>query len=487
MKRLSTIHNRLLHRSLLAPSPTSYYIMPRRGSSCSLLQPAITYGVAGALGVVAYYWNNSGNSSSSSNQRSDLSTAAAPKNDCIYLDYNGTTPIYPEVLEAMLPFLTQHFGNPSSGHAYGRAPKQAVDQARRQVLHDCLGAPTSVDPSAIWFTACGTESDNLAIQIALQCTKAKGTEKPHVVTCNVEHPAIEQCLKALVSDGVIDVTYVPVGTDGRVRANDMIAAIQPQRTVLVTLMLANNESGALQPVKEVAEHCRKNNVLVHTDAAQACGKVSVRLEDLGEPDMVTLVGHKIGAPKGIACLYVRPNCYQEEGRTLEPGRGVLLQGGGQEFGRRGGTENVPYIAGFGAACAMAQEHLSANAAHMEAMRRRLLERLTQQLEPAGVELRPNGPEDAALRLPNTLSIGLKDVHSGQLLAEVGQKVAASAGAACHSAAAVSAVLQAMKVPGDFARGTLRLSVGPKTTAEEVDQAVAVIVKAALEQHDTDTI
>ena len=210
--------------------------------------------------------------------------------ECIYLDYNGTTPVYPEVLEAMLPYLSQHFGNPSSSHHFGQAPRIAIEKARRNILK-LLGAdhkPTN----AIWFTGCGTESDNLAIQLALQSNSSR--TKKHIVSSNVEHPAVDLYLKYLEQEGIATVTHVPVGTDGRVDANDVIAALT-EDTILVTLMLANNESGALQPVKPVSQECRKRGILMHTDAAQAAGKVSCELADLGYPDMITIVGHKIGA------------------------------------------------------------------------------------------------------------------------------------------------------------------------------------------------
>ena len=387
---------------------------------------------------------------------------------CIYLDYNGTTPVHPQVLEAMLPFFTTHFGNPSSSHYFGQHPKVAVDGARKSLL-TLLGAPTT-ETSSIWFTGCGTESDNLAIQLAIQSNPL--VKKKHIVTSNVEHPAIEVCLKALEHDGLIEVTYIPVGPNGRVSAQDMIAALQTN-TILVTLMLANNESGAIQPVKEVAEACRKRNILFHTDAAQAAGKVSVRLEDMGHPDMVTLVGHKIGAPKGVAALYVRQDCCNECGRTL-PQKCILLFGGGQEHGRRGGTENVPYLVGMGKAAELAIADLDRNSKHMEEMRNRLLGNLKRHL--GDEQVRPNGPTDSSLRLPNTLSVGIKGVQSGNLLKMIGNDVAASAGAACHSTGDgdISAVLRAMNVPDDFARGTLRLTVGPRTTAVEVDQASVII-------------
>jgi cysteine desulfurase len=399
---------------------------------------------------------------------------------CIYLDYNGSTPIYPQVLESMMPYLTEHYGNPSSSHIMGKEPRRAINQARESLLK-LLGAPTS-QLNSLWFTSSGTESDNLAIELALQSTP--DIEDKHIVTCNVEHQAVELYLKKLEGQGKIKVTAVPVDQEGRVSAKDMIAAIRPN-TILVTLMLANNESGALQPVQEVARECRKRGILMHTDAAQAAGKVSVRLEDLGYPDMIAVVGHKLGAMKGIAALYVREGCFQEQGRKLQ-NQGVMLIGGGQEFGRRAGTENTPSIVGFGTAAEMALSGLPQNARHMESLRSRLLSNLQAHLGDANV--RANGPSDPSLRLPNTLSVGFKNIHSGDLLAEIGHQVGASAGATCHSAGGCwSAVLKAMKVPEEFGRGTLRLSLGPRSTAADIDRAAIIIaegVKKQLDSRDT---
>jgi cysteine desulfurase len=383
---------------------------------------------------------------------------------CIYLDYNGTTPIHPLVLAAMLPFLTIHFGNPSSSHYFGAQPKLAVEEARLSLLN-LIGIPNE-PPSSIWFTGCGTESDNMAIQLAIQ-----SSQKRHVVTTNVEHPAITECLKALEEDGKITVTYVPVQQDGRVSAKDVIDAIDPDKTMLVTIMLANNESGALQPVKEIAAHCRQHQILMHTDAAQACGKVNVA--DLcGDADLITIVGHKLGAPKGVAALYVRDGCLVG---LPDNNRGIMLQGGGQEGGRRGGTENVPYIVAMGTAADLAVQNLPANMKHMEAMRSRLLKNLKREI---GDEIRPNGPTDPQHRLPNTLSIGIPGIVSGSLLNKISRQVAASAAAACHSSGAgtISSVLLAMEVPTEYARGTLRLSLGPTTTADEIDKAASIIAK-----------
>jgi cysteine desulfurase len=348
---------------------------------------------------------------------------------------------------------------------------------------------------ALWFTGCGTEADNLAIHLALQLGTSKGGlhnkntpgTRPHIVTSNVEHPAIELYLKSL--EDSIDVTYVPVDVEGRVSAKDMIAALQ-DNTVLVTLMLANNESGALQPVAEVARMCRQKGILFHTDAAQAAGKVSCHVTELGDPDMISIVGHKIGAPKGIAALYVRPGCLQEQQaktihkshnnkNTIVTFQGLLI-GGGQEFGMRGGTENTAYIVALGRAAELAHnKNLKRNASHMEAMRARLLQNLQDKLGRANI--RANGPNDPTQRLPNTLSVGIDRVHSGQLLTSIGHVVAASAGATCHGTADISSVLKAMRVPTNFARGTLRLSVGPNTSKGDVDEASDIIAQAVLSQ------
>lgn len=429
---------------------------------------------------------------------------------CIYLDYNGTTPIASHVLKAMIPYLTTYYGNPSSGHVYGQEPAAAVNRARAQIL-TLLGQQATTEDllQSIWFTACGTESDNMAIACALQANAARFAAAeassndnddakeakailPHIVTSNVEHPAITMYLDYLANGErnmagrpLISVTYVPVQPDGRVKASDMIQAIRPSETILVTLMLANNETGALQPVPQVAQYCRQHDILFHTDAAQAAGKVSVDLKELGDPDMLSLVGHKLGAPKGVACLYVRPNCLSAKGRRSMPEGGIMLHGGGQEFGRRGGTPNVPYIVGMGCAAEETAKRWSRNAKHMAAVRAYLLEQLEENLEGTSVVVKANGPAEPHFRLPNTLSVGLKGIHSGQLLANVKHLVAGSAGATCHSTNNVSSVLEAMQVPMEYARGTLRLSVGPSTTFYEAEQAAKLLAqecKNLLEQN-----
>jgi len=428
---------------------------------------------------------------------------------CVYLDYNGTTPIYPPVVESMLPYLTEHFGNPSSSHHFGQEPKRAVNQARQSVLRliQQTSSDGGTDKSSIVFTGCGTEANNLAIRLSLLSSQHKADDNGliHVVSTNIEHPAITQCLDSYSAQGGlsprISVTYVPVNDEGIVFADDVINAIRPN-TALVTIMTANNEVGSIQPVFEIAKLCREKQILFHTDAAQAVGKIDLR--GLANPttgaDMVTVVGHKFGAPKGIAALYIRPTCLNENGRkNPEDGGSVLLMGGGQEGGRRGGTENVPYIVGMGRAAEMLLEKKQSplhqsdnvdgweyNSLHMEAMRKRLLLNLILGLENGSLDfVRTNGPSDPKQRLPNTLSVGLKGIRSGALLAKIGNIVACSAGSACHSSSSqtmsYSSILKAMNVPPEYAIGTLRLSVGPDTTEEEVDFAGDVIVEEAKKQ------
>ncbi|GFH49830.1 hypothetical protein CTEN210_06306 [Chaetoceros tenuissimus] len=420
---------------------------------------------------------------------------------CIYLDYNGTTPIDKRVVEAMMPYLTHHFGNPSSSHFYGDEPKKAISKARKSILGLMFSNKEYIESlehqNEIIFTSCGTEADHLAIHLAIESHKAKFENSgsiPHIITSNVEHPAVEEYLKALEQEGKIQVTYVPVNTEGMVSKEDMIKVIDEKKddTILVTLMLANNESGALQPVREVADYCNELGILFHTDAAQAVGKVSLAMDEcevgLGSHvDMVTIVGHKFGAPKGIGCLYVRRGSFQKNDDMVQPSRFMLL-GGGQEGGRRAGTENVPYIVALGTAADIMTEQKDGNfqwqvnARHMEEMRKRLHRNLVAGL---GADIvRENGPCLYSDRLPNTLSVGLKGINSGDLLLNIGQQVACAAGSACHaSGGGVSAILKAMSVPMEYARGTLRLSLGPTTSREDIDKASEIIIDEAKRQLD----
>src|SRR5438477_4904219 len=275
-----------------------------------------------------------------------MNIATALQNGPIYLDYNATTPIDPAVVEAMLPYLTAHFGNPSSSHSYGHAAHQAVDIARAQVAH-LLGCA----PSEITFTGGGSESDNLAIRGVALARRSQGNR---IITQATEHPAVLNTCRALERLHGFRVTYLPVDATGRVSPADVEAAIDEQ-TVLITIMHANNETGTLQPIAEIAELACRHGVLMHSDAAQSVGKIPTRLDEL-PVDLLTVAGHKVYAPKGVGALYVR------QGLQLEP----VIYGGGQEAGRRAGTENIAYTVALGVACMVAREQLEGS---QESLRR----------------------------------------------------------------------------------------------------------------------
>jgi len=368
----------------------------------------------------------------------------------IYLDYNATTPIDPEVAAAMQPYLVEYFGNPSSAHWYGQQTKKAVETARQQVA-----ALLQCHPHEVIFTSGGSEANNHAIKGVAFAHRERGT---HIITTTIEHPAVTEVCRYLETQG-FQVTYVPVDGAGMVDASALKSAIRPE-TILITVMHANNEVGTIQPVAEITRFAKPRGILVHTDAAQSVGKIPTQVETLGV-DLLSIAGHKLYAPKGIGALYSR------HGTRLEK----LIHGADHERQYRAGTENVSEIVGLGKACEIAQHHLAANMAHMQAMRDRLAAGLQQQVP--GIKI--NGhPEH---RLPNTLSVSFPQLEANQLLAAM-TDVAASSGAACHSdTIEVSAVLAAMQVPLDYAMGTIRFSTGRMTTADEIDRALAIVVAA----------
>ncbi|NPV04348.1 MAG: cysteine desulfurase [Syntrophaceae bacterium] len=374
----------------------------------------------------------------------------------IYLDYNATTPIDPEVAAAMLPCIREHFGNPSSAHVYGVEARRIVEEARGQVA-SLLGCR----PGEVLFTSGGTESNNHAVKGAARALRRRGN---HIVTSAVEHPAVMEVCHALSAEG-FEVSVIPVDATGLVDLAALERAIG-DRTVLVSVMHANNEVGTIQPVAEIARLARRRGVLVHTDAAQSVGKIPVDAADLGV-DLLTVAGHKLYAPKGVGALYIR------EGVHLE----TFMHGAGHEAGRRAGTENVIGIAGLGAACEAARRDLDGNRERMRKTRDRLQDGLLRAVE--GV--RVNGhPEQ---RLPNTLSVSFRGLDAGALLAAM-EGLAASAGAACHGASVeVSRTLRAMAVPLEWARGTIRLSTGKYTTEDEIDRAVEIIAGAVQQLRD----
>lgn len=367
----------------------------------------------------------------------------------IYLDYNGTTPIDQRVAEAIMPYLTQHFGNPSSGHAYGLAAREAMDKARGQVA-----ALIGSSPDEIVFTAGGSESDNLAIQGVASALRERGS---HIITQQTEHPAVLETCRYLESRFGFHVTYLPVDLTGLVDPSALEVAITPQ-TVLVTIMHANNETGVIQPIPQLAAIARAKGVIFHTDAAQSVGKIPVNVDELGV-DLLTIAAHKLYAPKGIGALYVRP------GTPLDP----IVHGAGQEAGRRAGTENVAYTVGLGAACRLAQEKLTSDMPRIQGLR----DRLQRRLAAAGWVL--NG--DPMQRLPNTLNMSYTGLDGEEILAHA-PRIAASTGAACHAGRTdPSTVLLAMGIPYEQALGAVRLTLGRWSTMEQVDTAAQELHQA----------
>jgi len=368
----------------------------------------------------------------------------------IYLDYNASTPHAEEVIEAMRPFVELEFGNPSSAHFYGREPRLAVNKARRRVarLLNCL-------PEEVIFTSGGTESNNHAIKGAAMANRDRGN---HIIISAVEHPAVSEVCRALEPWG-FSTTKVAVDHFGMVDVAKVEKAIRPE-TTLISIMHSNNEVGTLQPIEDLSRLARERGILMHTDAAQSVGKLAVDVRGM-EVDLLSIAGHKLYAPKGIGALYLRKGVQIEK----------FCHGAGQEMGQRAGTENVIQIVGLGKACEIAADGMEENIAYLQAMRDRLHRGLLAEFS-AGVRL--NGHPDK--RLPNTLSLSFKGLAADQILAGVGDRVAASAGAACHATGvSISHVLRAMKVEEEWAKGTIRFSVGKMTTTKQIDQALGVLV------------
>lgn len=376
-------------------------------------------------------------------------TTQAPA-DLIYLDHNATTPVAPEVLDAMLPYLQQHYGNPSSDHPLGHRAHQAVEQAREQVA-PLIGAAAE----EIVFTSGGTESNNLAIRGG---TAAADPGRRRIVTSQVEHAATARPCDLLETQGWT-ITRLPVTSTGTLDPDTVVEALDTD-VALLTVMLAQNETGAIMPVASATGAARRSGILTHTDAAQAIGKIPVSVSTLGV-DLLSIAGHKCYAPKGIGALYVR------SGTPLQP----VLLGGDQERGLRPGTENVAFIVGLGAACHLAQSRLGAETQQLRTLRDELWQTVSAQI-PGVVRLTP---EDNCL--PNTLNVSFPGVLGRDVLAN-SDRVAASTGSACHSGLHTpSATLLAMGVAPDIALGAVRLSLGHSTTAGDIATAADNLVGA----------
>lgn len=373
----------------------------------------------------------------------------------IYLDYNATTPIDPAVKDAMLPYLGEHFGNPSSSYTYGQRAKEAVETARGQVAA-LIGAASD----EIIFTSGGSESDNQAI---IGVALANAERGKHIITSCIEHPAVINTCRYLEERLGFRITYLPVDSNGLVNPEDVRNAITKD-TILITIMHANNEVGTIEPIAEIGAIAKEREILFHTDAAQSCGKIEVDVNRL-QIDLLTVAGHKLYAPKGVGALFVK------SGSRLDS----LVHGAGQEQGGRAGTENVPYLVGLGAACRIAGEAL----AHYQKEAKLLRDRLHAKIETAlgRKRVRLNGhPEQ---RLPNTLNISIKGIVGEQLLRQI-PEVAASTGAACHAGSTEpSSVLLEMGIDRETALGALRLTLGRWSTQKEIDTAGELIVERAL--------
>jgi cysteine desulfurase len=372
----------------------------------------------------------------------------------VYLDYNATTPVDPRVATAMAPYLAADFGNPASDHDYAIRPRAALDAARSQVA-SLIGAAGA----DIVFTGSGSEANLLALRGAVL---ASGRARPHVITQATEHPAILETCRALARWYGVRLTVLPVGADGLVDPGTLAAALDAD-TVLVSVMAANNETGAIQPVTELAQLAHRHGALLHCDAAQAAGKIPLDVTELGA-DLLTIVGHKMYAPKGVAALYVRP------GVALEP----VVYGGGQERGLRAGTPNVAFAVALGEAAQLAAGELANGAPEkVGALRDELYDRIGRAL-PGRVRL--NGPSSP--RLPNTLNISIDGVIGHDLLAAT-PAIAASTGSACHAGAHTpSPVLTAMGHDPSRALSAVRLSLGRWSTTADIDKAATALASAA---------
>lgn len=367
----------------------------------------------------------------------------------IYLDNSATTPLKKEVLDAMLPYLTEHYGNPSSIYKIGQESKAAIEKARAQVA-EALGASMR----EIFFTSCGTEADNWAIKgIAL----AKSKNGKHIITSKIEHHAVLHTLESLEKQGY-EVTYLDVDEYGKISLDDLRASIRPD-TILITIMTANNEVGTIQPIAEIGKIAKENGILFHTDAVQAIGSIKIDVHEMNI-DLLSLSAHKFGGPKGIGALYVRNNVRPE----------IFMHGGAQERARRAGTENVASIVGLGKAISLACENIENKTAKISSMRDRLIKEIPEKIPYTKLNGHPTD------RLPGNVNFSFEFIEGESLLLLLDMNgIAASSGSACTSGSLdPSHVLLAMGLPHEIAHGSLRLSIGEINTDEDIDRVLEVL-------------
>ncbi len=372
----------------------------------------------------------------------------------IYLDYNATTPLRPEVMDAMMPYLTEAFGNGSSIHAYGREARTAIDTAREQVA-DLIGAKS---PSEIVFTGSGTEADNHAIKGLTELQKSRGKGN-HIITSSVEHHAVLHTCQYLEQRG-FEVTYLPVDRYGRIRIEQLREALR-DTTVLISIMHVNNENGTVQPLEEICEIAQEYEIPLHTDAVQSVGKLEMNVQELGV-NLLAFSGHKIYAPKGIGVLYIR------RGTRLA----TLVHGGSHERNRRAGSENVPAIVGLGIAADLAKQEQHTYAQHLNALTQKLREGLDAHID----RLHYNGhPNHCA---PGTLNVSFEAVEGESLILRLDMEgICVSTGSACTSGSMEpSHVLAALGLPPRLAQGTVRFSLGRNTTETEIDEVIVKLPK-----------
>ena len=372
----------------------------------------------------------------------------------IYLDHNATTPVHPAVLEAMLPFMTEQFGNGSSIHTYGREARNAIDDAREQIA----ALINAKSPSEIVFTSTGTEADNYAIKGIAELQQSRNGGN-HIITSTIEHHAVLHTCQYLEKRG-FEVTYLPVGRHGRIQLDDLREAIRDE-TILISIMHANNETGTIEPIAEICKIAQEHHIPVHTDAVQSVGKLPVDVQALGV-SMLSLSAHKIYGPKGIGALYLR------RGTRLEN----LLHGGSHERNRRAGSENVPSIVGIGEAAALARKDREANVEHLNHLTGKLRQGLHEGID------RIHENSDPENSLPGTLNISFEYIEGESLILRLDMEgICVSTGSACTSGSMEpSHVLAALGLPPQLAQGTVRFSLGKDNTEAEIDEVIEKVPK-----------